>query len=181
LRNSEYCIFNKKVSRDEFEGKWKDVFVGERETIDTARGEFNIFLQDQVFPASLMINCDDCSGDYLSNCKNVKDSFCSDNCRDCRFCSDVHYSKDCYDVNIYEGDLMYESIHVGPKGYGQFFSQLGWFSTNIYYCVDIRSCRDCFACVGLKRKQYCIFNKQYSEKDYFELKNKIIEHIKKTE
>lgn len=180
LRNAEYCIFNEKVSPEEFKKRWGEIFQGKSDVIDRARDEFNAFLETQVFPANLMINCEDCSGDYLSNCKNVKDSFCIDNSRDCRFCSDIHYSKDCYDVNIYEGELMYESIHVGPKGFGQFFSQLGWFSSNIYYCVDVRSCRDCFGCVGLKRKQYCIFDKQYSKEEYFELKDKIIGHMKKT-
>jgi len=181
LRNAKYHIFNKKVTPEEFNKKREEIFIGKIEAIDGARKEFDDFLKTQFFPGNLMINCEDCSGDYLSNCKNVKDSFCVDNCRDCRYCSDIHHSKDCYDVNIYEGDLMYESIHVGPKGYGQFFSQLGWFSTNIYYCVDMRSCKDCFGCVGLKRKQYCIFNKQYSREEYEEIVPKIIEHMKSTE
>jgi hypothetical protein len=179
LRNGEYCIFNESVSPEEFRKRWSEIFVGQSEVINGAREEFNDFLKRQIFPSSSMVNCEDCSGDYLSNCKNAKDSFCIDNCRDCRYCSDIHHSKDCYDVNIYEGDLMYESLHVGPKGYGQFFSILGWFSKNLYYCVDVRSCRDCFGCVGLKQKQYCIFNKQYSQEEYSELKEKIIEHMKK--
>lgn len=27
-------------------------------------------------------------------------------------------------------------------------------------------CRNCFGCVGLRDKEYCIFNKQYSPDDY---------------
>lgn len=179
LRNGEYCIFNKKVSEEEFRRFWDYIFAAKQENVDLSKQKFDDFLKDQFFPAGLMINCDDSSGDYLSNCKNVRDSWCVDNCRDCRYCSDIHYSKDCFDVNIYEGDLMYESIHVGPKGYGQFFSQLGWFSTNIYYCVDVRSCRDCFGCVGTKRKEFCILNKQYSKEEYFSLKERLIERMKK--
>ena len=40
-------------------------------------------------------------------------------------------------------------------------------------------CQDCFGCVGLKNKSYCIFNKQYSKQEYNELVPKIIEHMKK--
>ena len=34
-----------------------------------------------------------------------------------------------------------------------------------------------FACVGLRNKQYCILNKQYSKEEYDELVPKIIEHM----
>ena len=36
---------------------------------------------------------------------------------------------------------------------------------------------DCFASIGLKRKQYCILNKQYSKEEYEDLKAKIIQHM----
>ena len=39
-------------------------------------------------------------------------------------------------------------------------------------------CQNCFGCVGLKNKSYCIFNKQYSKQEYNELVPKIIEHMK---
>jgi hypothetical protein len=39
------------------------------------------------------------------------------------------------------------------------------------------SCQDCFGCIGLRKKQYCIFNKQYSKEDYFQLREKIIEQM----
>jgi hypothetical protein len=38
-------------------------------------------------------------------------------------------------------------------------------------------CTDCFGCVGLKKKQYCILNKQYTKEEYFKLREKIIEHM----
>ncbi|MFC1810874.1 hypothetical protein ACFLZH_05215 [Patescibacteria group bacterium] len=180
LRNKEHHIFNKPVSKEEFEKTWHEIFDGSRETLEKNHEKYEKFLKDQPHPAALIINCEDSTGDYLSNCKNVKDSFWIDNSRDCRYCSDIHYSKDCYDVNIYEGELMYESIHVGPKGYGQFFTQLGWFSQNLYYCIEMHGSQDCFGCVSLKKKKYCILNKQYSREKYEELRDRIIEHMKKT-
>ena len=127
LVNKQYHIFNEPVSKEEFEQRWKEIFDGSLETLDKNKKIFEEFLKTQDISKKVIINCEDCTGNYLSNCKNVKDSFCIDNCRDCRYCSDIHYSRDCYDTNIYEGELMYECTHVGPKGYGQFFSQLAWF------------------------------------------------------
>ena len=44
----------------------------------------------------------------------------------------------------------------------------------------MRSCEDCFGCIGLKKRKYCIFNKQYSKEEYFELKDRIIEYMRGT-
>lgn len=41
------------------------------------------------------------------------------------------------------------------------------------YCYDCQSLEDSFACIGLWRKKYHIFNKPYSEEKYFELVNKL--------
>jgi hypothetical protein len=37
--------------------------------------------------------------------------------------------------------------------------------------------KDCFGCVGLKNKQYCIFNKQYTKEAYIETVQRLIEHM----
>ena len=180
LRNKEYYLFNQPVSKESYEEAWKSIFTGSHEKVNLCRAKFEEFLKKQPFPAGVLVNCEDSTGDYLSNCKNVKETYCTDNSRDCKFCSDIHYSKDCYDVNIYEGELMYESTHVGPKSYGQFFTQLGWFSSNLQYCIDVHGCKNLFGCMGLKKKEYCIFNKQYSKEEYETLLPKIIEHMRKT-
>ena len=41
-------------------------------------------------------------------------------------------------------------------------------------------CSDCFGCIGLKKGQYCILNKQYTKEEYEALVPQIIEHMKKT-
>jgi len=51
-------------------------------------------------------------------------------------------------------------------------------SSDIFYCDTLFSCHDCFGCTGLKNKQYCIFNKQYSKEDYEILKAKIIDYMR---
>jgi hypothetical protein len=44
------------------------------------------------------------------------------------------------------------------------------------YCVNVSNC---FGCVNLRKKEYCILNKQYSKEDYFVLRKKIIEDLEK--
>ncbi|USN57470.1 MAG: hypothetical protein H6766_03385 [Candidatus Peribacteria bacterium] len=38
----------------------------------------------------------------------------------------------------------------------------------------------CFGCDGLRNKEYCIFNQQYTKEEYNELAPKIIDHMKQT-
>src|SRR3989344_2757051 len=39
-------------------------------------------------------------------------------------------------------------------------------SFNISFCRDCVGCHDCFGCVGLRKKEYQIFNKQYTKEEY---------------
>ena len=48
---------------------------------------------------------------------------------------------------------------------------------NVEYSAFCASVSDCFGCVGLKKKKYCILNKQYSKEEYEELLPKIIKHM----
>ena len=62
----------------------------------------------------------------------------------------------------------------GHKMLFVYFS-VGW--ENMLYSYLCFSCKNCFGCVGLQHKQYCIFNKQYSKEEYEKLVPKIIEHM----
>lgn len=45
------------------------------------------------------------------------------------------------------------------------------------YCIACHSCSDCFGCVGLRSKQYCILNKQYTKEEYEGLLPLIKKHM----
>jgi len=49
---------------------------------------------------------------------------------------------------------------------------------NVEYSSECNNCQYCFGCVGLKNKNFHIFNKSYSEKDYWktvdEIKSKML-------
>ena len=57
---------------------------------------------------------------------------------------------------------------------------LGWYGSGIYYSMECQSCDDVFACVSMKKKQYCVLNKQYTRQEYEKLVARIIEHMKET-
>jgi hypothetical protein len=50
-------------------------------------------------------------------------------------------------------------------------------SPRLFLNLIFISCQNIFGCVGLKKRQYCIFNKQYIKEEYFKLRSEIIKHM----
>jgi hypothetical protein len=77
------------------------------------------------------------------------------------------------------GELQFENISAGGsvRTLGCFLS---WHNSDCFYLNYSHYCRDCFGCIGLRHKRFCIFNREYSEEEYFALLPKIITHMQKT-
>jgi hypothetical protein len=56
------------------------------------------------------------------------------------------------------------------------FSPMCWTSKDLYYSLLCQS-SDCFGCIGLRNKQYCILNVQYTKEEYEALLPKIKQHM----
>jgi hypothetical protein len=77
------------------------------------------------------------------------------------------------------GELIYE-CGSSTKLFNSAF--LGSCDTvrNSYYCYNCTNSHDLFGCVSLNRKQYCIFNKQYTKEEYEKIVGEIIASMQKT-
>ncbi|OGQ22209.1 MAG: hypothetical protein A3C46_00590 [Deltaproteobacteria bacterium RIFCSPHIGHO2_02_FULL_44_16] len=78
----------------------------------------------------------------------------------------VNYCKevfDCFYVN--HSELTYQSLS-SDKCYGCQYCMISFNSRNCFLGIDLRNCSDCIMCVGLRNKQYCILNQQYSKEEY---------------
>ncbi len=54
---------------------------------------------------------------------------------------------------------------------------LCWLCHEAFYSVECQSCKNIFGCVGLRNKEYCIFNKQYCAEEYGRLAAKLAAHM----
>lgn len=185
LRNQEYCFQNEKLSPEEWQHR-----------VQETKGTFtNEELLDKLEKLKTTVplkymnenNTENCTGDYLVNCKNCH------NCYDCEYMENSRY---CYDLKKGR-DVSYENYDISAFGVGviQCYegSTIGYnanhclFGENVWECADVHysmfcmnNCKDCFGCVGLKKKQYCILNKQYSREEYEAIVPRIIELMQKT-
>jgi len=183
LRNKENCILNEQVSESEF----KD-FMSKLQSGSHINIEENLRILDEQVRSNAIrkndhnLNCDNCSGDYLLNCRNCASCYNSEACDELKYCNrmdeKVVSSMDVDQAAIAE--LCYDCMSV--TGHRITFSNGSWdqSNNNLLYCDTMVACSNCFGCISLKHKDYCILNKQYTKEEYFELVPKIIEYMKTT-
>src|SRR3989339_384811 len=180
LRSTSYCIFNQNYSKEEYYEKIKSMQLDTFSENKKAREKARAFWDTQPVKYHQGLKNLNSTGSYVTNCKNVNDSYLvreSENMRYCQYLQ-VPKNKDNYDVTNWGEyiELCYETIECGENSYNNKFSRNCWPSCkNNEYCVHLFSSLDCFGCVGLKKKQYCILNKQYTKEEY----EKMVEKIKK--
>ena len=178
LRNKKYCIFNVQYSKEEYEERKAQYDFSTQEFLNRYKKEFYEWLLTQPHPATYLTNTENCVGDHLIDCKDSFYAFDSFRSQNINYCSMLWNSHDCYDTDIYDGELLYNTMATGPNSYNTICDWRTWNSVNTAYSIDCHHCEDVFGCVSLRRKKYCILNKQYSKEEYFELRDKIIADMK---
>ncbi len=181
LNKKSYHIFNKPYTKEEYEKKLLEIYPSSREKIIEAKNTINSLSKE--YPQKFYHGWRnvESSGDYLNDTKNTKSCFIGFEVEDSKFCSFVTGKlTDSYDHSTFGqgSSLLYETMQSGDQNSNIKFSH--WVITNcqnVEYSMFCVNSKDLFGCVGLRKKQYCIFNKQYSKDEFFELREEIIKHM----
>ena len=179
LRHKKYYYFNEELSKDAYEKKVKahlDSFESREEARELAYKHFLKYPHQ----ASRIAQCEECTGDLLVRCKNLKSAFNFDDSEDGKYLQIGLHLKDAMDITSFGwGELIYKvSSSMNLKNSG--FLALSADGHNVWYGQFCWNSSDCFGCVGMYRKQYCILNKQYTKEEYEALLPKVIAHMQKT-
>lgn len=169
-------IFNKQYSRDEYE-KIKN-------SAEILLQKCEDFFKTQPHKALQAEQNENCLGDHLYNSKNSQYCFDSKDLEDCRYCARLSLGvKNSMDYNSWgdNAELVYESASCGHHIYNvKFCTTCESDFHDSEYCMQCNASNNLFGCIGLKKKSYCILNKQYTKEEYEKLRAKIIEHMKRT-
>lgn len=182
LRSKKYHILNKKYSKDEYEKKLAELDLGDYDKLMQLKEFFEHKLKEkQIHQYYDGNNNENVSGDHIVNCRNCINCYDSGDLEDCANLIFSFNSRDCFDghVVVDKCELCYETVSTINQ-YNTQFTFVSFYSKNGMYLDHCISCEDCFACSGLRKKKYCIFNKQYSKNEYEQLRARIIEHMKDT-
>ncbi|MFA4815216.1 MAG: hypothetical protein WC924_05080 [Candidatus Gracilibacteria bacterium] len=182
LRNKKFCIENKEYSAEEYQKLMKKYDLGSYKIYRDLKENFRTMVRDSAVHRFAIIDLsEDCNGDYVFESKDTHESFYAIKCRDSKFIYDGYENIDCYDVyeSAFQCERQYEcyACNYNKFSYG---SHVSHESSNLYYCDYCFNSNDLFGCISLKRKSFCILNKQYSQAEYEELLPRIIDHMKST-
>ena len=174
LNNKKYCIENIQYSEQEYEEKKKTY------TQMTSRDFFHKFIEGAVRRDCIIVNSENVTWSSIYNSKDIVYGFGiydSENCRYCQNALDLKDSIDCVEVGI-GSTLLYEchGINVTNRAIA---ANASYYSTDVFYTHNCYNSSNLFWCIGLRHKQYCIFNKQYTKEEYEVIVPKIIEHMQK--
>ena len=183
LRSKSNCMWNEQLTREEYNKKLKELDIGSFENFIKAKEKFEEIKLKSVRKFANIINSTNVTGDDLINTNNCQHCFfVPGEVKDCKFVTNVAYgmntSYDGYGVGA-NSELIYEGMDSGVNGSRQLFTLTVWECLNAEYCINCHGCNNIFGCVGLRKKNYCIFNKQYSKEEFLKLREQIIEHMDK--
>jgi hypothetical protein len=183
LRNKQYHIFNQPYSKEEYEKKLKGMGLSSYRGVEELRSKFRKLLLDYPHRASKNLINNNVTGEYIHHSKNVVNGYLVDGVEDSKyvqFLRTVPSARDCYDYSLFgaNSEMVYESVVVGMDAARVKFSAYLYPSPqDIEYSIACTSSRNLFGCMGLKKKEYCILNKQYTQEEYEKLLPKIIQHM----
>ena len=169
LENVSYYINNKEYSKEEYFEKKKKLlsdkwdFLNRYKSIENKWKNHN---STNVSGDNIIESQDISNGSFVFNVKTwnnlvfVGSTAGAENWYD--FLVWWEWNNDIYGVSNSGGNCsnVYNSV------------QISW-STDIYYSQNIETCSHLLFCNGLKNKQYCILNKEYSKEEWEVLADKI--------
>ena len=180
VKNKSYCIFNKQYTKEEYVEELKKLGINKASGVAAMQEKFKDFSIGFPRRFARKVHATASGGDNLQESKNCK--HCFDVFGGAEDCTNVWlaYSKarDCIDVDRVGlgGELSYDSsaVYPGSRVIGSRFTFTG---QDIYHSYNTYNGSYLFGCVGLRNKQYCILNKQYTKEEYEALVPKIIAHM----
>lgn len=184
LRNKQYHILNKPVSKAEFERTKVECIDGRFSTQLQNRNRLRELYPNVIWKNLNTVNCEDCVGDALTNCAHCHECYNCVNCEGNRYCIDMSPSEknrssmDQTGGGI--GELLYNNQGLGGGNYFVRMSVLCRGTSDMTYCINAYHSKNCFGCADIKNCEYFILNKPYSKEQYETIIPKIIGHMRQT-
>ncbi|MFA6325069.1 MAG: hypothetical protein WCX46_02470 [Candidatus Paceibacterota bacterium] len=177
LRNKSNCYFNEQLNQEEYQTITKEV-KGSYGKFEEFKKKFEEFSKTLPRRSNNNLKSVNSTGDYLTECKNVVNSFEVAVSENCKYLFSSKFIKDSLGTIGYgtKSELLLEVVATGycSNVIGSYWAEN---CSNIMYSFDIRNSNDCIGCDGLKNSSFCILNKQYTKEEYEEIKEHIIKEL----
>lgn len=180
LRSRQYVFRNKQLTKEQYENELAKINSGSIKELARLRQEFYELIKNSLHKFSNSVRAVAATGDNLFNVKNAINVFDGYNDENVKHCLRIFNVKESYDITgSGGGELMYDSVAIGTNAQNCRFDAYGDGMQDVQYSDWCPNSSYLFGCSAIRKKSYCILNKQYSKEEYQVLVKKIIEQMKK--
>ena len=179
LRNAKNQILNKEATLEECKNT---ILQYKTDPIFRAnfQKQYTALKLSKPHRASWQINTENCTGNYIWSSKNATHCFNVRHLEDTAFMYEGHaHTTTCDTARVANGEMLYECASIVGLSYAV-GCNLTYQCANVLYCDNCNGTENSFGSVSLKKHQWCILNKQYTQGEYEDLVPKIIEHMRST-
>ena len=179
LVRAEYVFFNEQLTKNEYEARVEALHLETLSGRESAKRLFEAHRLKFPYRAYIGEMNEGVSGNVIHNSKNCESCFDVTNLEDCAHCVWFHNARDCLDCYAWgkPAELCYNSVAIGDNAVRNICCWQCYGSSSVYYSLQLRNCKDCFGCISLRNKQYCVFNVQYNKADYEKLVGQIVQQL----
>ena len=185
LRNKQYYIYNEQYAKEEYEARKGALGLNTHTGLEQVKQQAKEVWEKTPRKFANISQSVGCTGHDITNSKNSANCWNVDSDEDCKNMYIAANNKDCMDESSVGGDELSYMCANGGGFYNCKFLLYSFtkdvlrvkqtYNSEYSYCITNTS--DCFGCVNLRKKQYCILNKRYSKEEYEELLPKIKQHM----
>jgi len=183
LANKSNYIFNIPYSKEDYENIKKELNLNTYSGVENLREKYMEFLLSQPRKFAEVLKTINSTGNYMKNTKNCKLCFHSYDAEDNKY--GVHIIRnakdtmDCDTTGI-NASLIYNSINTALDSSNGVSCAVCWTCTFVDYSMYCFNSNNIFGCIGLRKKNYCILNKQYDKETYEKITSKIRSELKES-
>lgn len=163
LRNKRYHILNQPYSREDYMIKLQEFNLRSYAARERLKEDFwGHVRNDAVHRATYNTHIVNSSGNFLTEDKNCHSCYFLERSENCRYCFRGFEAKDCID----QVSPIAEKCGLGALDQFGYENICNLYTTRVRYSAYLDNCEECeycLGCVGLRKKKYCVLNKQYSE------------------
>ena len=179
LRHKNYQILNQQYSKEEWKEKIEKI-LGDRKLLKESLEKFRELKKNKaIHRFSDIQKSFFTTGNNILESKNSSCCFDSKRIEDSRFLTNAGFSKDSADIyGVMRSELCYEGVSISQSSNCRSILYCG-DGVNVNYSQYTVGCQNVFGCDSLRKKSFCVLNKQYREEEYKKITTEIISKIKK--
>ncbi|HBY73516.1 MAG TPA: hypothetical protein DEG44_02365 [Candidatus Kerfeldbacteria bacterium] len=180
LRNAAYMVFNKQLTESEYTRYRQQLDLRDPKQCTQLQTEFEKVLMKMPHHFMAGIKNEHVTGNYINESHQAYSCFDVSRVDNVSCAAQVIDLKDCYDINYTEENELCYEYWGNYRNTRALFSSTSYGCTNLMYSTACESSHDLFGCTGLRKAQFCILNKQYSETDYKATVERLTKHMQET-